>query len=58
VSRFLGPEWFDGLEARLADRLDGLDADVTLQCVIGGGPDGEVKCYAVVEDQRMAEAGL
>lgn len=55
MSGFLEPAWFAELEARLADHIDGF-GDASLQCLIGDGPDGDVKCFAVIDDGRLVDA--
>lgn len=58
MSGFLEPAWFAELEARLADRIDGFNYRVTVQCLIGDGPAGDVKCFAVIDDGRLVDARL
>jgi len=58
VTEPLSSEWFEQLKPRLAGRLEPLDVDVGLQCLIGGGPDGDVKCYGVITEGEVVEAGL
>jgi alkyl sulfatase BDS1-like metallo-beta-lactamase superfamily hydrolase len=43
VTRYLSPAWFDALEASTV--RPGTPAELVLQQVVTGGPDGEVRYY-------------
>ena len=56
--KYLTQEWLDEARALAADQPPRDGASATIQYVISGGPDGDVKYSWVVEDGRLLESHL
>jgi putative sterol carrier protein len=53
VTAWLSAEWFDEVRALGTDCPSRPDLSGTIQCELSGGPEGTVRCYAVLEGGRL-----
>jgi predicted lipid carrier protein YhbT len=58
VPRYLSQEWLDEARALAQDQPERPGASATMQFVVTGGPDGDIKYYWVLENGQLAEASL
>jgi putative sterol carrier protein len=58
VPTYLTQAWFDETRALAQDQPERPGASATMQFVVTGGPNGDVKYYWVVTDGRLTEASL
>jgi putative sterol carrier protein len=56
--KFLTQEWLDEARELAKDQPERPGASATIQYVVSGGPDGEVKYYWVLEDGKLLESHL
>jgi putative sterol carrier protein len=56
--KYLTQEWLDETRSLAADQPERDGATATIQYVISGGPDGDVKYSWVVEDGKLLETHL
>ena len=57
MARYLSPEWFEEVNAAARQRQSTETARLTLQQVVTGGPDGDVRYWVRLADGAVA-AGL
>ncbi len=58
MAKYLSQEWLD-LQKELAESFPSKPgASAHMQYVVAGGPDGDVKYHAVIEDGKMVENQL
>jgi hypothetical protein len=55
---FLTQEWFDATRDLAQDQPDGPGLSVSMQCIVSGGPEGEVRFYSVLEDGKLRDSRL
>lgn len=58
MARYLSTEWFELARRLAADEPAPDDASARVQCIVTGGPDGEIRHHLVLEDGRLVEWGL
>lgn len=58
VSAWLSQEWLDQVVALAADHPEHPGATTTLQWVVTGGPQGDVKGHLAIEDGRLVAAAV
>jgi predicted lipid carrier protein YhbT len=56
VPKYLSQEWLDEARALAQDQPERPGASATMQFVVTGGPDGDIKYYWVLENGQLAEA--
>jgi predicted lipid carrier protein YhbT len=56
MAQYLSPEWIDLLGQTMGDLPERPGATATVQHVVTGGPDGDVRFVTVVEDGAVASA--
>jgi putative sterol carrier protein len=56
VTAWLTVEWFDETRALAADQPERPGLTGRVQVELTGGPDGDVECYGVLVDGRLAES--
>jgi alkyl sulfatase BDS1-like metallo-beta-lactamase superfamily hydrolase len=56
VPKYLTQEWLDEARALAQDQPERPGASATMQFVVTGGPDGDVKYYWKLENGLLAEA--
>jgi len=58
VPKYLSQEWLDNARELAKDQPARPGASATIQFVVAGAPEGEVKYYWVLEDGKLLEASL
>jgi putative sterol carrier protein len=58
VPKYLTQEWLDEARALAKDQPERPGASATMQFVVTGSPDGDIKYYWVLENGVLAEASL
>ncbi len=58
MPKYLTQEWLDEARELAKDQPERAGASATIQYVINGGPDGDVKYYWVLENGRLLESHL
>jgi alkyl sulfatase BDS1-like metallo-beta-lactamase superfamily hydrolase len=58
VPKYLSQEWLDEARALAQDQPERPGASATMQFVVTGGPDGDIKYYWVLENGQLVEASL
>lgn len=58
MPKYLSQEWLDEARALAQDQPERPGASATMQFVVTGGPDGDIKYYWVLERGQLAEASL
>jgi predicted lipid carrier protein YhbT len=58
VPKYLTQEWLEEARALAQDQPERPGASATMQFVVTGAPDGEIKYYWVLENGLLAEAAL
>lgn len=58
MPRYLSQEWLDDARELAKDQPERAGATATIQFVVTGGPDGDVKYYWVLQDGKLLEASL
>ncbi len=58
MPKYLTQEWLDKARALAQDQPERPGASATMQFVVTGGPDGEVKYYWVLHDGVLSEASV
>jgi putative sterol carrier protein len=58
VPKYLSQAWLDEARALATDQPERPGASATVQFVVTGGPDGDVKYYWVLQDGQLAEASI
>jgi putative sterol carrier protein len=58
VPKYLSQAWLDEARALATDQPERPGASATMQFVVTGGPDGDVKYYWVLQDGQLAEASI
>jgi predicted lipid carrier protein YhbT len=58
VPKYLTQEWLDESRALAQDQPERPGASATMQFVVTGGPDGDLKYYWKIENGRLAESSL
>jgi predicted lipid carrier protein YhbT len=58
VPQYLTQEWLDESRALAQDQPERPGASATMQFVVTGGPDGDIKYYWKIENGRLAEAAV
>jgi alkyl sulfatase BDS1-like metallo-beta-lactamase superfamily hydrolase len=58
VPKYLTQEWLDTARSLAQDQPERPGASATMQFVVSGGPDGDVKYYWVLHNGVLAEATL
>ena len=56
MPKYLSQAWLDKARALAQDQPERPGASATMQFVVTGGPDGDVKYYWVLQDGVLAEA--
>jgi putative sterol carrier protein len=58
VPKYLSQAWLDEARALATDQPERPGASATMQFVVTGGPDGDVKYYWVLQDGQLEEASI
>ena len=58
MTRYLTQEWLDEARELAKDQPERAGASATIQYVVTGGPDGDVKYYWVLENGKLLESSL
>ena len=58
MPKYLTQEWLDKARALAQDQPERPGASATMQFVVTGGPDGDVKYYWVLHDGVLSEASV
>ena len=58
MTRYLTQEWLDEARELAKDQPERAGASATIQYVVTGGPDGDVKYYWVLENGKLLESQL
>jgi putative sterol carrier protein len=58
VPKYLTQEWLDEARELAKDQPARAGASATIQYVVTGGPDGDIKYYWVLEDGKLLESHL
>ena len=58
MPKYLSQAWLDEARALATDQPERPGASATVQFVVTGGPDGDVKYYWVLQDGQLAEASI
>lgn len=58
MPKYLSQAWLDEARALAQDQPERPGASATMQFVVTGGPDGDVKYYWVLQDGVLAEASV
>ena len=58
MPKYLTQEWLDESRALAQDQPERPGATATMQFVVTGGPDGDIKYYWKIENGRLAEASV
>ncbi|HWW45095.1 MAG TPA: SCP2 sterol-binding domain-containing protein [Acidimicrobiia bacterium] len=58
MPKYLSQAWLDEARGLAADQPERPGASATVQFVVTGGPDGDVKYYWVLQDGQLAEASI
>jgi putative sterol carrier protein len=58
MPRYLTQEWLDDARELAKDQPERAGASTTIQYVVTGGPDGDIKYYWVLENGRLLESQL
>ena len=58
MPKYLSQAWLDEARALATDQPERPGASATMQFVVTGGPDGDVKYYWVLQDGQLAEASI
>lgn len=58
MPKYLSQEWLDEARALAQDQPERPGASATMQFVVTGGPDGDIKYYWVLENGLLSEASL
>ncbi len=58
MPKYLTQEWLDEARALAQDQPERPGASATMQFVVTGGPDGDIKYYWVLENGVLTEAAL
>lgn len=58
MPKYLSQEWLDEARALAQDQPERPGASATMQFVVTGGPDGDIKYYWVLENGLLHEASL
>ena len=58
MAKYLSQEWLDGARELAKDQPERPGATATMQFVVTGGPDGDIKYYWVLENGKLLEASL
>jgi putative sterol carrier protein len=58
VPKYLTQEWLDVAREQAADQPSRPGLSATLQYVVSGGPEGEIRHYSVIEDGKLRDAQL
>jgi len=58
VPKYLTQEWLDEARALAQDQPERPGASATMQFVVTGGPEGDVKYYWKLENGLLAEAAV
>lgn len=58
MARFLTQEWLDLLVSVGAEAPERPGANARLECLVTGGPDGDITLHFVVDDGRLTRAAL
>lgn len=58
MPKYLTQEWLDDARALAKDQPERPGASATMQFVVTGGPEGDIKYYWVLENGVLAEASL
>jgi putative sterol carrier protein len=58
MAKYLTQEWLDQARELATDQPERAGASATIQYVVTGGPDGDVKYYWVLENGRLLESQL
>jgi len=58
VTKYLTQEWLDEARELAKDQPERAGASATIQYVVSGGPDGDVKYYWVLENGKLLKSQL
>ena len=58
MPKYLSQEWLDEARGLAQDQPERPGASATMQFVVTGGPDGDIKYYWVLENGQLVEASL
>ena len=58
MAKYLSQDWLDAARAMGADAPERPGASCRLNCVVSGGPSGEVSAYWVVHNGRVSDSQL
>lgn len=58
TEQYLSQEWLDELREAAGSQPERPGASARIQYVVGGGPDGDVKYYWILEDGKLLESAL
>ena len=58
MPKYLSQAWLDEARTLATDQPERPGASATMQFVVTGGPDGDVKYYWVLQDGQLAEASV
>jgi predicted lipid carrier protein YhbT len=58
VPKYLTQEWLDESRELAQDQPERPGASVTMQMVVTGGPDGDIRYYWKIENGRLAESAV
>lgn len=58
MTKYLTQEWLDEARELAKDQPERPGASTTIQYVVNGGPDGDIKYYWVLENGRLLESQL
>jgi putative sterol carrier protein len=58
MAKYLSQEWLDESRELAKDQPERAGASAKMQYAVGGGPDGDVKYYWVLENGKLLESQL
>lgn len=58
MTKYLSQEWLDETRELAASQPERPGASARIQYVVGGGPDGDVRYYWILEDGKLLESAL
>ena len=58
MPKYLTQEWLDAAREQAADQPKRPGLSATLQYIVSGGPEGEIRHYLVLEDGQLRDARL
>ncbi len=58
MPKYLTQDWLDEARELAKDQPERIGASATIQYLVNGGPDGDIKYYWVLENGRLLESQL